>query len=69
MKTIIPVTAIWLRGKGENRIEVLAEIEGKWYSVIEERVDTQSGAVIPISHIAEGNGRKHWKCLDLNKAV
>ena len=61
MKTAIPITAIWLRGSGKNKIQVLVEINNKWYSVIEEYVDTASGEAIPISHIAEGNGRKNWK--------
>lgn len=52
--TAAPVTGIWLRGC-ENKIEVLAEVNGIWRVVIEEHVPLQDndGNVLPISHIVE----------------
>lgn len=61
MKIAIPVTAIWLRGSGENKVQVLVEINDKWHIAIEEHIDTTFSNVIPVSYIAEGNGRSHWK--------
>jgi len=53
MKTAIPITAIWLR-RIKSKVEVLAEINNKFYMVIRENIDAN------FSHIAEGNGRENW---------
>lgn len=54
---MIEVTGIWLRG-GENKMEILVEVAGKWHLVIEEYVPTHGndGNVWPISHIVEVSG-------------
>lgn len=68
MKTVIPITAIWLRGCGPNKIEVLVEINDQWFSAIEgHHIDTSTGEAIPISYITEGNGRINWKEDELTK--
>jgi len=56
-KNSVSVTGIWLKG-GKNSIEVLAEVDGKWLSVIEEFVpkNDNDGTVWPISHIVETAG-------------
>lgn len=53
----VSVTGIWLRG-GQNKMEVLAEVNGEWRVVIDEFVPLQGndGNVWPISHIVESSG-------------
>lgn len=54
----VPVTGIWLRaGDAEHDIEVLAEMDGEWRTVIVER--HEPGA--PMSHIVEPLGMRHAK--------
>jgi len=54
---VVSVSGIWLRG-GENSMQVLAEVDGRWRVVIEEYVPLHGndGAVWPISHIVEPSG-------------
>jgi hypothetical protein len=59
LKNTLPITAIWLRGKGKNKLQVLVEINDKWYICLEEYAGDYPEA-ITISHIAEGTGRKNW---------
>jgi hypothetical protein len=53
----VTVGGIWLRG-GENKMQVLAEVDGEWKVVIDEYVPTHGndGNVWPISHIVEPSG-------------
>lgn len=54
----VPVTGIWLRnGVTDHEIEVLAEFDGEWRTVIVER--HEPGA--PMSHIVEPLGMRHAK--------
>jgi hypothetical protein len=58
----VPVTGIWLRdGQQEDEIEVLAEIDGEWRTVIVETV----GGIL--SHIVEPLGMRHGRPDRLEK--
>lgn len=52
----IMVSGIWLRaGEGDFDVEVLAEIDGEWRTVIVERHEPGH----PLSHIVEPLGMRH----------
>lgn len=57
----VPITGIWLRnGAGSDDLEVLAEVDGRWRTVI---VESFGG---PLSHIVEPLGIRHGKPDRLN---
>lgn len=52
----VPITGIWLRSEGEGAaIEVLAEVDGEWRTVISQAFGDL------ISHIVEPLGIRHAK--------
>jgi hypothetical protein len=59
------LVAFGLRG-GENKMEVLAEVDGVWRVVIDEFVPTHGndGNIWPISHIVEPSGIRNGKVDD-----
>jgi len=61
IETPVTITAVWLRRIGKDA-QVLCEIDGEWRLAIVEGVDGN------FSHIAEGNGAKHWPPDPLNDA-
>lgn len=50
----ITVSAVWLRRNAEH-VEVLLEIDGKWWLAIQENADAN------FSWIAEARGVSRWK--------
>lgn len=47
----MPVSGVWLRKTTSGQLTVLAEVDGVWRAIIDERCDDG-----PISHIVEPDG-------------